>query len=422
MSARGPGVASLVVLSLVAASTAFADEALDFRTYFARVLAANPDLAAAHANVDISRAQIEVAKASPDPQLTAGLTQLDVSRRGNPTAAGIQLSVPVELGGKRSARVAGAQAGYEVAGLDYEDAVRALRAQAANAFVEALHARLVEAQKERSLAGLAQLVSVNERRLLAGDISEAELLQSQVEAQLFRAEVLAARGGRQVADIALLQLLGAGDGNQHGFDGRPANSGLHLQSSTPRRCLQRLRSARTFAQQRSGSMLQTTEALAQANPPSTSRGVSWQHNFAVGGELPLPPSDFLGASVSVPLPFSRAYRGELEGARSAHRQAQLELEAVRVRAAGQLRQALALFAAAASRVALYESGALAHSKTVLEKALYSYQRGGATLVEVLIAQRTDSQVNLGYLDALSDRAHALVAVDQAAGDRNLVTF
>jgi len=33
----------------------------------------------------------------------------------------------------------------------------------------------------------------------------------------------------------------------------------------------------------------------------------------------------------------------------------------------------------------------------------------------LIAQRTASAVHLAYLDALADRAHALIAVGQAAG-------
>jgi outer membrane protein, heavy metal efflux system len=55
------------------------------------------------------------------------------------------------------------------------------------------------------------------------------------------------------------------------------------------------------------------------------------------------------------------------------------------------------------------------ANAVLEKTLYSYQRGEATLVEVLVAQRTAAEIQFAYLDALADRAHALVAVGQAAG-------
>lgn len=65
------------------------------------------------------------------------------------------------------------------------------------------------AQKETALATLDRLVSVNERRLAAGDIAEAALIQSRVEAQQFHAEMLAARGNLRAAEVALAQLLGA---------------------------------------------------------------------------------------------------------------------------------------------------------------------------------------------------------------------
>jgi cobalt-zinc-cadmium efflux system outer membrane protein len=129
----------------------------------------------------------------------------------------------------------------------------------------------------------------------------------------------------------------------------------------------------------------------------------------------------MSASVSVPLPFSHVYKGELEAARSAHRQTQSQLQATRARAQGELRQALARFEAAAQRVAIYDQGTLSDAKSVLDKILYSYEHGDATLIEVLIAQRTASDVQLAYLDALAERAHALVAVAQAAGlDEELI--
>jgi cobalt-zinc-cadmium efflux system outer membrane protein len=115
------------------------------------------------------------------------------------------------------------------------------------------------------------------------------------------------------------------------------------------------------------------------------------------------------------MPFSRIYKGELEAARHTHRQTQSQLQATRARAQSELRKALAHFQAASGRVALYDRGTLSDSLSVLEKILYSYEHGDATLVEVLIAQRTASDVHLAYLDALADRAHALIAVGQAAG-------
>ena len=76
---------------------------------------------------------------------------------------------------------------------------------------------------------------------------------------------------------------------------------------------------------------------------------------------------------------------------------------------------MATYEAAAARVKLYTGGVLSDADQVLEKTLYNYKRGGATLVEVLVAQRTDNDAHLAYFDALSDAARALVAVQQAAG-------
>ena len=65
---------------------------------------------------------------------------------------------------------------------DYEDAVRQLRASAANAFVDALGAREVLQSKGKSLAQLDRIVNANEERLRVGDIGEIELAQLRVEA------------------------------------------------------------------------------------------------------------------------------------------------------------------------------------------------------------------------------------------------
>jgi cobalt-zinc-cadmium efflux system outer membrane protein len=51
---------------------------------------------------------------------------------------------------------------------------------------------------------------------------------------------------------------------------------------------------------------------------------------------------------------------------------------------------------------------------VLEARLYAYQRGGATLLEVIDAQRTSADIYLSYAQALADHARALVTLEQAA--------
>ncbi|HEX7664225.1 MAG TPA: TolC family protein, partial [Polyangiaceae bacterium] len=86
-----------------------------------------------------------------------------------------------------------------------------------------------------------------------------------------------------------------------------------------------------------------------------------------------------------------------------------------VRVESEVRDALSHYQAANARVKLYTGGMLSDADKVLEKTLYNYTRGGATLVEVLVAQRTDNDVYLAYYGALADAAHALIGLEEAGG-------
>ena len=59
--------------------------------------------------------------------------------------------------------------------------------------------------------------------------------------------------------------------------------------------------------------------------------------------------------------------------------------------------------------------ASAYAERVQQATLYTYQKGGATLLEVLAAQRTLDELQLSYYEALAEHARSLVAVELAAG-------
>src|SRR5262249_17486596 len=115
---------------------------------------------------------------------------------------------------------------------------------------------------------------------------------------------------------------------------------------------------------------------------------TYQHNFSTTVPPGALSAELIGATLSFPLPFSRLYRGDRDAAYAGDRQAGALAESLRVRIGMQVRQALTRYEAAASQVRLYDEGVLSDADSVLERTLYSYQRGGATLVEVLVAQRT----------------------------------
>ncbi|MEO9233593.1 MAG: TolC family protein [Polyangiaceae bacterium] len=389
--------------------------------YLSAVALGNLEIVAQRANVSLATAQIEVARVFPDPQLTAGLYQYDVTQRANPTASVVALNVPLQIGGQRGARVDLANAELSAAQSDLEDFLRVLRANAAGAYVDAIHAQLVLDRREQTAQDLEKLVAVNEQRFRVGDIGESLLLQSRVEARQSRADVLNAQGGVSEATFAVYGLLGAGARNWMGrsveFEGdlkTMADRSFDAKSLVDKAIALRpdLRAAK-----RRVNAAERQIDLAKANRViDVGVGASWQHNFAVNDTTsPLPSSDFLGLTATVPLPFSRLYHGELNVAYATQSQNVAIEKSAEVRVEAEVRSAIARYQAAAARVQLYTGGVLADADKVLEKTLYNYTRGGATLVEVLVAQHTDNDVYLAYYDALSDVSHALVSLEEAIG-------
>lgn len=396
-------------------------EQFTFRTYLHRVGLGNLELVAQRANVSSIQAQIAVARVFPDPTVTAGLLQYDLSGAGNPAATIVQVNVPLQIGGQRSRRIAAAEANLLASRADLDELLRSIRASAANSYIEALHARLILERKRRTLTSLERLAAVNEQRLRAGDIGETAVLQSRVEANQFRAEVLDATGGVKTADLALVQFVGKDAASMvgHTFDLRgDLTTAADKSFDVPAR-VQRALGARpdlVAARRRQTAAARQIE-LARANRIiDVGVGATWQHNFALSSpQPPLPSSELVGATLSVPLPFSRMYRGELDAAYANEKQTEALSAALAIKVEVEVRSAVTKYEAAAARVKLYTGGVLHDADQVLEKTLYNFQRGGATLVEVLVAQRTDNDVYLSYYDALADAAHALVAVEQAVG-------
>lgn len=387
---------------------------LTFNTYLTEVASANLGVIAQKANVSIAQAQIAIARVFPDPSITAGLLQYDLAKSGQPTATIVALNVPIQLGGKRDARIDLAEKTWSSVQADLDDYLRQLRGQASDAYIEGLHTRLIADRKKRTLASLEELVEINKERLKAGDVGEAALIQSRVEAEQFHAEVVGAEGEVRAADLAMLLLLGRkiedkpltveGDLRvpPKAFDAKAlAQKALELRPDL-------------IAVRRRSAGAKSAIDLAKANRViDVAVGATWQHNFGVG-EPPLPPSNFVGLTLTVPLPFSRVYKGELEAAYAASVQADALVKAAEARVELEVKQAIVKYEAAAAKVKIYNGGVLADSETVLERVLYNFRHGGARLVEVLVAQRTVDEVYIAYYEALAAAAHALVAVHQAS--------
>jgi outer membrane protein, heavy metal efflux system len=406
--------AFLAVAFLLGASPTPSAQGMPYEEFLAQVGSTNLELAAQRLNVPIAEAQIAVARIFPEPVLSAGVGSIDISKNGSPTSYDVGLAETIEIGGKRGSRISVAQYETSQAKSDLEDFFRTLRANATNDFIDALHTRLVVERKTQTQEAFARLVSVNAERLRAGDIGQVAYLQSRVEAQRFRAEVLAAEGEAERARLA----LGLRLGNSAGAIA-PAGS-LRIASRSFEADLlgARARAERPdLASKRYAlEVARAKLSLAHANRwEDLTLNLGYAYSAPGTGAFAQPAFSALNFGFSIPLPFARIYNGEVDGAVAGTTQATLLLRQGELAVEIDVRQGLASYQAAVRRVELFTGGVLSDADRVAEATFYSYQRGGATLLEVLDAQRTVNEVYLDYFDALSQHAKALVAVEASAG-------
>jgi len=411
----------ILVLALVAAAGVRAEPVeaeLGFDEYLALVGKSNLSLAAQRYNVPIAQAQVTVAKLFPDPQLSGGISSFDIARSGAPTALDVNISAVVERGGKRGNRIRVADRGVVGAKDDLSDFIRTLRGQAADAFVDALSARLVLSRKQKTFDSLTTLVQKNEDSRRAGNIGDLPVIQAKVEADKFKGDLLLAAGDVRKADIALAQFIGTAVPIAPKGDLKLAprtfdEAKLVADAKARRPDVLSARAALAAAE----AKIDLAHSNLAVDPTIT---LGYMHSFHSYGEYnviaPTPAVDTVTASVSIPLPIARRrFKGELEGALATRGQAEQQLKVAELEVEVEIRQALVTYRTTIDRLNLYTSGILTNAEKVLQDTTYNFTRGNGTQLEVLDAQRTVDEVYLDYYQALADHAHALIAVEQAAG-------
>lgn len=139
-------------------------------------LGANPELSAAGRELDAVEATITQAGVRPNPQIS---TLIEDTRKSTRTTT-LQLNQPIELGGKRAARIDAAERGRDAASADFDAKRAEIRAAVMTAFFDVLTAqeRLRLVQSSVLLAQRATIAA--SRRVTAGKVSPVEETKARV--------------------------------------------------------------------------------------------------------------------------------------------------------------------------------------------------------------------------------------------------
>jgi outer membrane protein, heavy metal efflux system len=425
MRVPGPWFVPLVVACLSGGGLAWSDEAppppsnppLRLTLQEARRLALEQsfELLAAKSDLDRADAQRTTAHAFPNPNAFLSLDRFPLGAStgtgGRDTIAG--LNQLVELGGKRGDRVRSAEAGFGGSAARFEIVCARLDANVVKAYVAALVADETVRVNRLSAASLARSAEIAGERFAAGEISEAEKEQVGIAAGRFEADVRTAEATATQARIALLALLGfprpdgmveLGDdlGSLAGLAAAPAARDLSPEGRSRAGEARGDVKAAATGVQGAAADLSLQKALRVPDVTVTAQYESDQPDNP----------HTLGFSLSLPVPLFDRNQGPIRAAQVAQDAAGRELARVRAQAQAEIETARSAYEAAARRRALINDGLLPRAEKVEQTVVFSYEKGGASLLELLEAERNLNDLRLA---ALGTQAEALsAAADLAA--------
>src|SRR5437588_11965409 len=149
-------------------------------------VAHNLSLLAERSNLSIAAAAAISARLRPNPVFSFSADHLDVlgthfddTNNGGPPEIAWRIDVPIERGGKRTARLAVASIARSAAEAQFADAVRVLRQEVTAACIDVLAAAATRALVGDNLRAFEDLVRVNAARVAAGSIAPFESTPSQ---------------------------------------------------------------------------------------------------------------------------------------------------------------------------------------------------------------------------------------------------
>ncbi len=413
MDLRCIAVAVLILPVCGQAQTADAAAKLISKDDAVRIaLAYNQSLRANRLNIDQSKANEVTAGLKPNPSMSLGADAIPIfapqSIRFNTQIYSIDLSYTVEKGGKREKRVVVAKDNTQIAAQNVIDNERTLKFMVVQAFINVLLAKSVLVLAKDDLANFSQEVDLNHARLVAGDLSEGDYLKLSLQKLQFEQDVSAAVLGLVQARATLRQLLGY----QSVTDDYDVTGTLvHAKPAVTLEDLQAkalgarpdLKAAHTGV-----TLANDTVSLAFGN---RARDWTWSGDYSFQS----PTQSGAGVAFSIDLPIHDRNQGEIARSQVAVHQS-VETEAsTKVGVQTDVVNAYYGLKSNDEIVDLYESGYLKQATDSRDISNYAFQRGAATILDLLDAERSYRATQLAYRQALAAQMIAVEQVNEAVG-------
>jgi outer membrane protein, heavy metal efflux system len=410
---------TIAALFLLLPISAFAQQALTWDQVKAKFEAANPTLLADALNVDEMKAQEITAFLRPNPQFTfsADGTQIAPNQGHWQPFAGTDYQPNVsylhERDGKRELRLKSAQQGTQIAQSQHADLDRTLLFTLRSAFVQTLEAKTVVEMAKKDLEYYDHIIQISRDRFNAGDIAQIDLDRIELLRVQYESEIQTAIVNLRTSKIQLLQLLNDRTPVEQfdvsgPFDFSDALSPLEDFRKIALDERPDLRAAVQSLQQ-----ADTNHKLAEANGSTDPTFAAWYTNNASTNNIYA--DQTLGLSVSIPLRIFDRNQGEKQRTQiDIGRNRQLT-EASRGQVFSDVDSAYAEVESDIALLKPYKAKYNQQSLRVRDTVTYSYEHGGASLMDLLNAQSDYRTVQLAYLQLIGTYLTAAGQLNLAVG-------
>jgi len=386
---------------------------LSLNDALALFLKQNLDLIISKYGIDYSKGQQITASLFPNP--VASIGTLSSYTQGRTMTTGGQLFMQVqqlfELAGKRGYRIESAGFGAQSAEAAFEDAVRQLGFTVKETYyrIQLAQRRLTLAEENRDR--FARILDVNTIRFKKGYIAEVDLIRIRLQMVDFQSQVIQALQEAESARGDLRQLLRLSPKTTleltTDLDFRRIDPDINKLRVAALDMRPDIRARRLTYSQREADL-----KLAKAyRVPDVTVGGGYAIQGAQGPDNP----QQWALNFGLPLPLFNRNQGGIRQAEVAVQTAEADLNKIVNQVENEVEVAYRNLIQSRRLVEAYVGGVLDDARSTLTIVERAYERGGATILDLLDAARTSRTIQQNYIEALFTYQHNLFQLESAVG-------
>ncbi len=383
---------------------------------------ANPTLKAANDSIEESKAAEVTAYLRPNPDLSAGLDQINpFARQLSPSGSGQEVYRPLtntfpsgsisylhERQHKRELRLESAKKSTDIAASAYDDQRRALIFNLRSAFVQLLQAKAVFENAKENLAYWDHELDVNRLRYGAGDLAQVDLNRLILQRVQFESDYETALVTIRTSKIQLLQLLN---------DRTPIE---RFDVSGPFGYVDELKKLEEYRDIAVASRPDLKEAaqnveLAKTNYQLAVSNGSTDPTFGMDFARNPPIPVYFGFSIDIPLRIFDRNQGEKARTEIDIKRNQRLQEAALAQVFNDVDSAYWTLVQNLNLLRPYKATYLPMATDVRDKVSFSFRNGGSSLLDFLDAEKSYRDTRLAYLNLVGSYLTAAAQMNMAAG-------